>query len=65
MIEPVFKLLTFEVEDEDNGLALPLVDEESIVYSKLTDVAEAGKFDSSVKQQHFTKSRPFSLPPQL
>ena len=37
----------------------------STVYSKLIAVADDGKFDKSVKQQHFTKSKPFSLPPQL
>ena len=51
----------------DDGVSLvvcALVDV-SIVYSKLTAVADEGKLLSSVKQQHFTRSRPFSLPPQL
>ena len=46
--EPVFILLTLEVDDDDNVFALPLFGVESMVYSKLTDVAEAGKFVSSV-----------------
>ena len=37
----------------------------STVYSKLTAVADVGKLANSVKQQHLTRSRPFSLPPQL
>ena len=40
-------------------------DEGSTVYSKFTVVAEDGKLINSVKQQHFTRSKPFSLPPQL
>ena len=43
-VAPVFRL---DAEDEDNVLAL-LVGVESMVYSKLTEVADAGKFASSV-----------------
>jgi hypothetical protein len=42
-----------------------LFKEVSTVYSKLTAVADAGKLLKSVYKQHFTKSSPFSLPPQL
>lgn len=42
-----------------------VIEDASTVYSKLTAVAEAGKWARSVKQQHLTRSRPFSLPPQL
>lgn len=41
-VAPVFRL---DVEDEDTVLALGV---ESMVYSKLTEVADAGKFASSV-----------------
>jgi hypothetical protein len=42
-----------------------VIEDASTVYSKFTAVAEAGKWARSVKQQHLTRSRPFSLPPQL
>jgi len=50
--------LIFAIED---GVTVDV----STVYSKLTAVADVGKLPNSVKQQHFTRSRPFSLPPQL